>query len=105
MENGVRFVVKIMVKKRSKTKTIEPNDGVSRRLDALIRVFVETLHETNRKKFNETTVVRMLNSAGLTPTEIAKILGKKDRRAISPHLYSKRKKNKTSEGDPNDNQK
>jgi predicted transcriptional regulator len=41
------------------------------------------------EKFNDTIAARILRSAGLTPTEIAKILGKKSAQDISVYLYRK----------------
>lgn len=66
-------------------------ESINRRLDALIRIILETLYPSN-KKFNEATAARMLKSVGLTPTEIAKILGKKSATDIAPYLYPKKKK-------------
>ena len=71
-------------------------DGINRRLDALIRILLETLYD-KKKKFNDGVAVRTLHSAGLTPTEIAKILGKKGgSSAVSVYLYQKSSKKKES---------
>lgn len=81
--------------KGNKENEKDPYESINKRLDALIRILVEVLNDKKSERFNKTALVRLLNSAGLTPTEIAKIMGKKDRRAVSPHLYSKpKKKNK-----------
>jgi len=77
------------MKKKKKIK--DPYESVNKRLDALIRVTIETLDD---KKFKEGDVVRILNSAGLTPTEIANILGKKGPTAVAPYLYSRGRSNK-----------
>jgi len=69
----------------------DPYDPINRRLDALIRILLETLYDKKDKKFNEGTAARALNSAGLTPTEIARIMGKKDATSVAPYLYSKGK--------------
>ncbi len=83
--------------KHKKVKIKDPYESVNKRLDSLIRVLLETLY-TKKKKFNEATAVRILNSAGLTPTEIAKILGKKNATSVASYLYSKGKsKNSKSE--------
>jgi hypothetical protein len=69
----------------------EKDDPVSRRLDALIRLFIEMNKEKKQgEKFNDTIAARILNSTGLTPTEIAKILGKKSAQEVSGYLYRKR---------------
>jgi len=44
-----------------------------------------------KEKFTETVAVRILRSVELTPTEIAKILGKKSATDIAPYLYPKKK--------------
>ena len=44
-----------------------------------------------KEKFNEPAAARILYSVGLTPTEIAKILGKKSAQDVSPYLYPKKK--------------
>ena len=69
-------------------ETKDPYESVNRRLDALIRITIETLYES-KKQFDIKTAVNTLRSAGLTPTEIATILGKSGPTAISTYLYSK----------------
>ena len=71
----------------------QQSDPIVKRLDALIRLFIEINKPENTKNFNETTAARILNSVDLTPTEIAKIMGKKSRTYIASYLY-RRKKNK-----------
>jgi hypothetical protein len=41
-------------------------------------------------KFNEAEAARLLKSAGLTPTEIARVLGKNSATDVSPYLYPKK---------------
>jgi hypothetical protein len=41
-------------------------------------------------EFNQTIAVQTLNSVGLTPTEIAAILGKKSPTDVAPYLYKKK---------------
>ncbi|MBO3758059.1 MAG: hypothetical protein JTT14_03015, partial [Candidatus Brockarchaeota archaeon] len=65
---------------------------IVKRLDALIRLFIEMNKPKGKEKFSEATAARILRSIGLKPTEIARILGKKSVTAIAPYLYSKRKK-------------
>lgn len=81
-----------MSRKQSKKKT--EIDAVSNRLDALIRLFIEMNKPRIQEKFNEATAARILKSSGLTPTEIAKILGKKSATDVAPYLYPKKKKRK-----------
>lgn len=59
------------------------------RLDALIRLQIELNKE--KDTFNEAVAARILKSVGLTPTEIAKILGKKAATDVAPYLYQKKK--------------
>lgn len=81
-------------KKSKKNKIPDPYESINRRLDALIRVILETLYE-KKKKFNDPTVVKTLHSAGLKPTEIAKILGKRGgAQAVSQYIYAKGSKRK-----------
>lgn len=61
---------------------------VVRRLDALIRLIMETYYPKKKMTFG----APILKSAGLTPTEIAKILGKKSATDVAPYLYPKGKK-------------
>jgi hypothetical protein len=61
---------------------------IIKRLDAIIRLILEAQYPD--KKFNEGVGARILRSTGLTPTEIAKIFGKK-RTDISKYLYSKKR--------------
>jgi hypothetical protein len=77
----------------------QKDDSVTRRLDALIRLFIEMNKEKKAgEKFNDTIAARILKSAGLTPTEIAKILGKKSAQDVSSYLYPKKNQNR---GDKN----
>jgi len=64
------------------------------RLDALIRLFVEMNKTESKKGLTEAAAARILKSVGLTPTEIAKILGKKSATDVSSYLYPKKKKTK-----------
>jgi len=98
MGNGAEYEVKTMAKKKNKKNSNDPNESVNKRLDALIRIIIETLYTEKPKKFTDKSAVQMLNSAGLGPTEISNILGKK-LSTITKYLYSKdssRKKPKES---------
>jgi hypothetical protein len=80
----------MLVKKQQKQEM--EDDPIAKRLDALIRLFIEVNKERREKeKFNEPAAARILYSVGLTPTEIAKILGKKSAQDVSPYLYPKKK--------------
>lgn len=68
--------------------------SVISRLDALIRLTAEATYKKNNQGLQEGDVVRMLNSAGLTPTEIAKIMGKPGRTSITAILYGKKNNTK-----------
>lgn len=69
----------------------DSRNSVEKRLDALIRLFIELNKSDPNKNFTETNVAQILRSVGLTPTEIAKILGKKSATDVSTYLYKKSK--------------
>jgi hypothetical protein len=77
-------------------KEEEPKDPVVKRLDALLRFYIET--NKGKERFTEAGAARMLQSLGFTPTEIAAVLGKKSRTEVSKYLYSKGKGTKTRGG-------
>jgi predicted transcriptional regulator len=60
-------------------------------LDALLRLFIETNKTKGKEEFNEASAARLLKSVGLTPTEIAHILGKESATDVSQYLYPKKK--------------
>lgn len=74
------------------TKKEDQRDPAIKRLDAILRLVIEALKSSDSKTFNDSSVSRILNSTGLTPTEIAKVLGKESATDIAPYLYSKKKK-------------
>lgn len=86
-----------MTKNQNETAT---NEAIVKRLDALIRLYIETNKPEKKMKFSEGEAIRLLKSVDLTPTEIAKILGKKAATDVSYALYSKKetteKENKQS---------
>ena len=71
---------------------VELNEGIIKRLDALIRLYIETSKPEKKMKFSEGEAILLLKSVDLTPTEIAKILGKKSATDISYCLYPKKEK-------------
>jgi hypothetical protein len=75
-----------------KAKNDDSRDSTVKRLDALIRLVTEILRTADNKTFNDGSFSRILKSTGLTPTEIAQILGKKSATDISQYLYIKKKK-------------
>jgi hypothetical protein len=84
-------------KQMNKDEVRQQADPVVKRLDALIRLFIEMNKPESKKDFNETKAARILKSLDLTPTEIAKILGKKSATDVSQYLYGKKKSNKSIE--------
>lgn len=74
---------------------LDINEAIVKRLDALIRLFIEMNKPEGRQKFTEGDAARLLKSVDLTPTEIAKILGKNSATDVSPYLYPKKKPEKT----------
>lgn len=75
-----------------KKKNEASRDPFLKRQDCLIRFFIEILKNADKKNFTDGSVSRIMNSVGLTPTEIALILGKHSPTDIAPYLYSKKKK-------------
>lgn len=75
-----------------KEKSIPKEDAISLRLDALIRLVLESLYANKSLKFDQATAARALNSVGLSPTEIAHVMGKRTAQDVSPYLYSKKRK-------------
>jgi len=72
-------------------KNNDQRDDLIKRLDALIRVLLENLYTDKNKKFGRKEAIEILNSVGLAPIEIAKILGKKSGTDITPYIYSNKK--------------
>ncbi len=66
------------------------NQPLTRRLDAIIRLLLEIMYSMKDAKINQGTATRSLNSVGLTPTEIATILGKESPAGIAKYLYGKK---------------
>jgi len=79
-----------MSKKQRKERA--PADPITKRLDALIRLFIELNRPKSEEKLSDAEAARILKSVELTPTEIAKILGKKSATDVAPYLYPKKKK-------------
>ena len=65
---------------------------VAKRLDALIRLFIEmNLDRNEEEKSNETAATSILQSVCLTQTKIARILGEKTAQDVSQYLYPKKR--------------
>lgn len=77
---------------KTKKEKSKENREIVKRLDALIRILLE-IHLSKNDNFSLTLAVKALKSCGLTPTEIADILGKK-RTDITYLLYAKAGKKK-----------
>ncbi|MDD4909900.1 MAG: hypothetical protein PHR44_04385 [Candidatus Omnitrophica bacterium] len=73
-----------------RTRKIGAEDEVSVKLGILIRLFIEFLITSENKNFNTGNVARILKSLDITPTEIARMLGKKSVTDVAPFLYRKK---------------
>lgn len=62
---------------------------ISKKLDILIRLYIESLLRSDDNNFNIGQIARILKTMGISPTEIAKLLGKKSVTSIAPHLYQR----------------
>ena len=79
-------------KKEKMSENKNNNKDLIKRLDALIRIIFEININKNRE-FNIGDLAQILKSVGLTPTEIAKILGKKSATDVAMYIYGKKGKN------------
>ena len=61
------------------------------RLDALIRLVIETMYSNKTLDFDQAKAASVLKSVGLTPTEIAHVMGKKTAQDVSQYLYGKKR--------------
>lgn len=69
-------------------KPAAESKAILARLDALIRLYIEANKRENG--LSDASAARILKSVGLTPTEIAKIFGKKSATDVAPYLYGKK---------------
>jgi len=76
--------------RRSSTGNSEDQQLV-RRLDAIIRLLLEYMQATKVPGIGIAKAARVLNSVGMTPTEVARVLGKKSAHDVAPYLYPKRR--------------
>ncbi|HEY5748601.1 MAG TPA: hypothetical protein VIU12_21170 [Chryseolinea sp.] len=74
-----------------KAKKEDARDPISKRLDALIRLLID-LNREEKAVMNDGVASRLLKSTGLSPTEIATILGKGSATDVAQYLYGKKKK-------------
>jgi hypothetical protein len=74
-----------------KRKSSSNQDAVKIRLDALIGLVLETMYANDSLNFDQPKAARLLKSIGLSPTEIAHVMGKKTAQDISPYLYVKKR--------------
>jgi len=77
---------------KNKKDNQDSRSSTDKRLDALIRFFIELNKSDPNKKFTDADAAKTMKSVDLTPTEIAKILGKKSATDVAPYLYAKKKK-------------
>jgi hypothetical protein len=75
---------------KQQNKENASRDPLVLRLDAILALLVEM--GRGKEGFTEATTARTLKSVGLTPTEIARILGKKSATDVSQYLYQKKDK-------------
>lgn len=87
-----------MKEKKNQTE----RDPMEKRLDALIRLNCEILLGN---KIGKSELIQSLNSVGLTPLEIAKIMGKSSASDMSPFLYSNKNKKSSNKKEISNNDK
>ena len=90
----------MVIKDKKNNTSKDEFTSINKRLDAILRIMIETSIDKKQKKFNETLAAQAMYSVGMTPGEISKILGKKDGTSVAPMLYrdkSKKKPNKNKE--------
>lgn len=84
-----KFKKKGQQKMKKAKKTDLNRDAITIRLDALLRLILE--FSKNKEGLTDGAAAQILKSVGLTPTEIAKIFGKKSATDVAPYLYKKGK--------------
>lgn len=70
-------------------KNENERSGIEKRLDAVIRLLVE-INKRPDRQISEPEAARILKSVDLTPTEIARIFGKKSATQVAAYLYGKK---------------
>lgn len=65
--------------------------SIRARLDALILIMLSAHFKDEKGKISLGDSAKILYAAGLAPTEIAILLGKKNRTDIAQYLYTKKK--------------
>ena len=73
---------------KQQNKENASRDPLVLRLDAILALLVEM--SRGKEGFTEASTARALKSVGLTPTEIARLLGKKSATDVSKYLYQKK---------------
>jgi len=76
------------VKKKEKVKE---DEEIIKRLDAILYFLIEISYSLSNKKHSEANIAKTLYSVGMSPTEIAHLLGKKSRVSIAPYIYGRKK--------------
>jgi antitoxin component of RelBE/YafQ-DinJ toxin-antitoxin module len=77
--------------KERKSSSSSNERTLKTRLDALIRLVLETMYANRALNFDQAKAANVLKSVGLTPTEIAHVMGKKTAQDVSSYLYGKKR--------------
>ena len=75
---------------KNQSKEAGSLDPLIVRLEAILMLLIEL--NRGKEGFTEASTARALKHVGLTPTEIARILGKKSATDVAPFLYPKKGK-------------
>jgi hypothetical protein len=79
--------------KKART-TIEERNGITRRLDAIIRLLMENMTTPEGKvKFSKNELVEILHSVGIADTEIGYVIGYERKNVAAMRTKAKVKKN------------
>jgi hypothetical protein len=80
----------------NKNSTVENTSDaikmIQTRLDAIVLLLLSLNKSDDKKEFKLSEAAPLLHTAGYSPTEIAKLFGKKKPQEIAPYLYKKAKK-------------
>lgn len=80
------------MKKRKRMLEEVNNEKLHVKLNIIIRLLIELNKRISEEKFTNQMAITMLHSLGLTPREVADILGYKSRTSVASCLYSKKKR-------------
>jgi len=97
--NGKKFLVAFAFKGKSKKKIKKEikmtNDDIAKRLDVLIRLFLD--QQTQEGKMKRADQLLLMDSIGLTSSEIGKILNQ-EAKNVSSQINAAKKKTQKSKG-------